>query len=181
MLNARLYIPIVVFVLLAIALAAGFTLKDPHLLPSAMINQPIGAFNLSTLKDPSTHISDADLEGHISLLNVWASWCPSCAIEHPEMMRISKEERVRLIGVNYHDERDKAIEWLREKGDPYVFNIFDNEGKLGINLGVYGAPETYLVDANGVIRYRHIGILTREKFETEIKPRVAILAGQQTR
>ena len=173
--HAKLYVPIVGFVFLAAILAAGFTLRDPHLLPSAMIDQPIGPFKLATLKDSAREVTNADLKGQVSLLNVWATWCPNCEIEHPEMIRISREEDVHLVGVNYHDERDKAIEWLNERGDPYEFNIFDDEGRLGINLGVYGAPETYLVDGNGVVRYRHIGIVTHELFDREIRPRLEML------
>ena len=173
--RARFYLPVAGFVLLAVALAAGFTLRDPHFLPSAMINHPIGPFKLATLKDSTRIITNADLKGQVSLLNVWATWCPNCVIEHPEMIRISREENIRLIGVDYHDERGKAIAWLAARGDPYRFVIFDKEGKLGMNLGVYGAPETYLVDTDGVVRYRHIGIMTRQIFEQEFKPRLKLL------
>lgn len=176
--KSRVYIPIAVFIVLVAVLALGFTLSDPHLLPSEMINKPIGAFKVATLRDPDRLIANGNLKGQISLLNVWATWCPNCVIEHPEMMRIGREENIHLIGVDYHDDRDKALAWLAERGDPYEFTIFDQEGKLGINLGVYGAPETYLVDSNGVVRYRHIGIMTREVFEREFKPRIASLERQ---
>ncbi len=173
--KAGLFIPLGVFLMLAMILAIGFTLDDPHKLPSAMIDQEIAPFSLAALDDPEREITNADLKGQVSLVNVWATWCPNCVIEHPELMRISEEEDVRLIGVNYNDDREKALEWLRRRQDPYVFNIYDNEGRLGINLGVYGAPETYVVDANGVVQYRHVGVVTERVWEEELEPLVEML------
>ena len=173
--KSRVYIPVVGFVIIVAVLALGFTLNDPHLLPSEMTNKPIAAFSVATLRDQHRLITNADLKGQISLLNVWATWCPNCVIEHPEMMRISREEDIHLIGVDYHDDRDKALAWLTERGDPYEYVIFDQEGRLGINLGVYGAPETYLVDSNGIVRFRHVGIVTRDVFDREFRPRIESL------
>lgn len=173
--KAALFIPLGVFLVLVGFLAVGFKLEDPHRLPSAMIDQPIADFSLSDLKEPDKKITNADLKGQVSLVNVWATWCPNCLVEHPELMRISKEEDVRIIGVNYNDERDKALAWLKRHDNPYAFNIMDNEGKLGINLGVYGAPETYVVDANGVVRYRHVGVVSRKVWEEDLEPLVDLL------
>lgn len=170
--KAALFIPLTLFFGLAIILGIGFTLDDPHKLPSAMIDQEISAFSLPRLKAPEQQISNADLKGEISLLNVWATWCPNCRVEHPEFMRIAEEEDIRIIGVNYNDERKKALKWLDRLGDPYAFSVMDYEGKLGINLGVYGAPETYLVDSNGVVRYRHVGVVTRKIWEETFVPRI---------
>lgn len=175
MTKPALFIPLGVFLVLAGFLAVGFKLEDPHRLPSAMIDQPISGFSLSELENPERTITNEDLTGEVSLVNVWATWCPNCLVEHPELMRISKEEDVRLVGVNYNDERDKALAWLERHEDPYAFSIMDNEGKLGINLGVYGAPETYVVDADGVVRYRHVGVVSREVWEKDLEPLVELL------
>lgn len=177
--KASFYVPLGIFGLLVVILAVGFTLEDPHYLPSVMIDQEIPEFRLSTLHDEGRQITNEDLKGEVSLLNVWATWCPNCVIEHPELLRIAREENVRLIGVNYNDERRKAIAWLKRREDPYAFSIYDNEGKLGINLGVYGAPETYIVDANGVVRYRHVGAVTRKVWEEDLKPLVDLLRNGQ--
>lgn len=175
MTKPALFIPLGVFLVLVGFLAVGFKLEDPHRLPSAMIDQPISEFSLSELRNPERTITNDDLTGEVSLVNVWATWCPNCLVEHPELMRISKEEDVRIVGVNYNDERDKALAWLKRHEDPYAFSIMDNEGKLGINLGVYGAPETYVVDANGVVRYRHVGVVSREVWEKDLEPLVELL------
>lgn len=173
--KAALFIPLGVFLVLVGFLAVGFKLDDPHRLPSAMIDQPIAEFSLSDLKEPDKKITNADLKGQVSLVNVWATWCPNCLVEHPELMRISKEEDVRIVGVNYNDEREKALAWLKRHNNPYAFNIMDNQGKLGIDLGVYGAPETYVVDANGVVRYRHVGVVSRKVWEEDLEPLVDLL------
>ncbi|MBD3647713.1 MAG: DsbE family thiol:disulfide interchange protein [Pseudomonadales bacterium] len=173
--KAGFYVPLGIFGLLVVILAVGFTLEDPHYLPSVMIDQEIPEFQLASLHDEQRQITNEDLKGEVSLLNVWATWCPNCVVEHPELMRISREENVRLIGVNYNDESVKAITWLKRREDPYEFNIFDNEGKLGINLGVYGAPETYIVDSDGVVRYRHVGAVTRKVWEEDLEPLVELL------
>jgi len=170
-----LFIPLGVFLVLVGFLAVGFRLDDPHKLPSAMIDQPIAPFSLPELKNQNRMITRDDLAGEVSLLNVWATWCAACVVEHPELMRISKEENVRMIGVNYNDERNKALAWLARHDNPYTFIITDDEGKLGINLGVYGAPETYVIDADGVIRYRHVGVVSREVWEEELEPLVNAL------
>lgn len=165
-----LLIPLGIFLLLVIALAAGFTLRDPHLLPSQMINKPFPQFKLAALGDPGRILTTKDIEGKVALVNVWATWCPNCEMENPEMMRIAEKDGIPIYGIDYNDDPAKAVDWLKENGNPYKFNIVDDKGTLGINLGVYGAPETFIVDANGVIQHRHVGPIDREIFESEILP-----------
>lgn len=165
-----LLIPLGIFVGLVALLAVGFTLKDPHLLPSQMIDRPFPEFKLAALNQPDRTLTNADIKGHVALVNVWATWCPNCVMEHPEIMRIAKEDQIPVYGINYNDESPKAIAYLADKGNPYKFNIVDDKGTLGIDLGVYGAPETFIVDAKGVIQYRHVGPVTPEVFQDELKP-----------
>lgn len=169
-LHKSLLIPLGVFILLVVFLALGFRLKDPHLLPSVLIDKPFPEFQLRDLHEPNRVRGLEDVQGEISLVNVWGTWCPNCVIEHPELMRISREEDVRIIGINYNDEDAKAIAWLERREDPYVFSIVDDEGKLGIDLGVYGAPETFVIDAAGVIRFRHVGPVSRDIYEEQFVP-----------
>ena len=115
-------------------------------------------------------LNAADLTGEISLLNVWATWCPSCIAEHGELTRIFETTGLRIIGVNYNDDSDAARAWLKRWGDPYAFHIVDEDGTLAIDLGVYGAPETFVVDAGGIIRYRHVGVVTQKVFEETFAP-----------
>jgi len=170
-LSKSLLIPLAVFILLVVVLAVGFRLEDPHLLPSELVDRPFPEFSLTALADGRT-VSREDVvgPGEITLVNVWATWCPNCVIEHPELLRISREEGIRLVGVNYNDERDKALAWLQRYESPYAFNVFDNDGKLAIELGVYGAPETFVVDTAGVIRMRYVGPVTPNVWRTRIKP-----------
>ena len=170
-----LLIPLVVFVMLVILLALGFRLKDAHLLPSALINKPFPEFALVDLLGSEIIHSRQDFIGRVSLVNIWATWCPNCLVEHPELLRISREEEVPLYGINYNDDVAKAIVWLQRHQDPYVFSIVDDTGSLAIDLGVYGAPETFVVDAEGVIRFRHVGPVTPEVWREEIKPVIALL------
>jgi cytochrome c biogenesis protein CcmG/thiol:disulfide interchange protein DsbE len=173
--NKSLLIPLVVFVLLVIVLAFGFRLEDPHFLPSELIDKPFPEFQLRDLHDADRVITQNDLKGEVSLANVWATWCPNCRVEHPELLRISREENIPLYGINYNDNSPKAIAWLERLENPYEFNIVDDKGTLAIDLGVYGAPETFVIDTNGVIQYRHVGALTREIWDREISPVVELL------
>lgn len=165
-----LLIPLGIFLGLVAILAVGFKLKDPHLLPSEMINRPFPDFQLRELHDPERIVTNRDLQGQVSMVNVWATWCPNCVIEHPELLRISREEDIPIYGIDYNDEAPKAIEWLTRRENPYRLVIVDDQGTLGIDLGVYGAPETFILDANGVIQYRHVGAVTPDVFEDELKP-----------
>jgi len=153
------FIPLVLFFALGILLWRGLQL-DPTELPSALIDKPMPDFQLSALEDPERVLSKADLTfDEPVLLNVWATWCPSCKAEHAQLNRMATQEGVKIIGVNYKDERSKAKVWLEKYLNPYVINIYDEKGTLGLDLGVYGAPETYVLDAQGVIRYKHVGVV----------------------
>jgi cytochrome c biogenesis protein CcmG/thiol:disulfide interchange protein DsbE len=173
-----LLIPLGVFLLLIMILALGFRLEDPHLLPSVLIDRPFPEFQLTELHDPERTITVADLKGEVALVNVWATWCPNCLIEHPELTRIANVEGVPIYGINYNDDSLKARRWLERHGNPFRFNMVDNEGKLGIDLGVYGAPETFLLDADGVIQFKHVGTVTPEVWRTRLEPLIKQLRSE---
>lgn len=169
-----LFIPLGVFVLLVILLTLGFGLKDPHFLPSELIDKPFPEFTLADLHEDRM-ITHQALKGRISLVNVWATWCPSCLLEHPVLTRIAADEDIPLIGINYNDDTVKARGWLTRHGNPYQFHIVDDTGQLAIKLGVYGAPETYIVDAAGVIRYRHVGAVNAQVWEDTLAPAIQLI------
>jgi cytochrome c biogenesis protein CcmG, thiol:disulfide interchange protein DsbE len=163
----KLFLPLILFVVLALFLFRGLSL-DPRELPSALIDKPFPAFSLPALGD-ARQLDRSLLDGEVSLVNVWATWCISCRVEHPYLRQLA-DAGVNIIGVNYKDEPDAAREWLAQLGDPYRVNIVDSEGSLGLDLGVYGAPETYLVDARGVIRYRHVGVIDERVWREVLEP-----------
>jgi cytochrome c biogenesis protein CcmG/thiol:disulfide interchange protein DsbE len=155
------------FVGLSLVLLLGLD-KDPTELPSALVGEAFPVFNLPSLKDKQNVVTEQDFNGEVVLVNVWATWCFACRIEHPMLNKLS-EQGVKIIGLNYKDQRAGALAWLVERGDPYQFNIFDAKGSLGIDLGVYGAPETYLVDADGIIRHRRVGVVDDRVWESEFR------------
>ena len=177
--NKNLLIPLGVFLLLVVFLGLGFQLRDPHFLPSELIDRPFPEFELVDLHDGSVVRSRGDLVGEILLVNVWATWCPNCVIEHPELVRIAAEEGVPIYGVNYNDDTPKAIAWLQRRKDPYQFSLVDDEGRLAIDLGVYGAPETFVLDEKGVIQYRHVGTVTNEVWRQDLLPVIEHLRGRR--
>ncbi|KZX81656.1 thiol:disulfide interchange protein [Oleiphilus sp. HI0009] len=144
--------------------------KDPSKLETARLNDPLPTFSLQSLEYPSKLLTNADLGGKPSLLNVWATWCPACKSEHGYLMALA-QQGVPIIGLNYKDDRAKALQWLDRLGDPYSLNLFDPRGKFGFDLGVYGAPETYIIDQNGVVRYRHVGEVNHRVWEAQLAPR----------
>lgn len=162
-------VPLLVFVVLAILLGSRLG-TDPTELPSARLGKPMPEFQLSSLSAPEKILSVADIKGQVVVLNVWATWCISCQVEHPVLKHMA-EQGVPIIGINYKDYRESALKYLELHGDPFRFTIFDDKGDLGLDLGVYGAPETYLLDKDGTIRYRYIGVLDPEKWEKVLKPR----------
>ncbi|MEE4302129.1 MAG: DsbE family thiol:disulfide interchange protein [Pseudomonadales bacterium] len=174
--RASLWIPLAVFVLVSGFLFVGFYLEDPHELPSALLDKPLPAFELEKLGSGEVVGTD-DMLGEPFLLNVWATWCPTCRAEHGELERIAGQFGVPIYGVNYKDDPAAAVIWLRRYGDPYRFSVVDRDGQLGIDLGVYGAPETFLVDREGMIRYKRVGAVDRRIWETEIAPALAALEG----
>ncbi len=160
-------LPLVIFICLAILFARGLQL-DPHKLPSALIGKPLPVFTLTTL-DGKT-ISEKDLQGKVLLLNVWASWCLTCRVEHAELMNIAASHQILIYGLNYKDQLDAANSWLQAFGNPYVATIYDPKGMFALNLGVYGVPETYLIDKQGIIRYKQVGEITNNNWQSVILP-----------
>jgi len=161
--------PLGIFLALAALLFYGLRL-DPRRVPSPMVGKPAPAFELESLTEPGKSISSDILKGRMSLVNVWASWCPSCRQEHAELVRIARETDVQMIGFNWKDERPAALEMLSRFGNPYVLSVYDPENQVGIDWGVYGAPETFVVDAEGVIRHKRIGPIDRKVWQEEIVP-----------
>jgi cytochrome c biogenesis protein CcmG/thiol:disulfide interchange protein DsbE len=167
----RYLVPLAVFLALAGLLFKGLSL-NPREVPSPLIGKPAPAFSLPRLKSPDATFSDADLKGKVSLVNVWATWCGACRAEHPVLVELAKSGRVSMYGLNYKDDRTEALRWLQLYGDPYLANAFDADGRVAIDWGVYGAPETFVVDSQGIIRHKHIGPLTVEIVRDEILPLV---------
>ena len=157
------YLPLALFILLILGLFA-FLDREESDLRSVLLNKQFPNFSLSRL-DNEEIITKDDLLELPSLLNVWATWCVACLVEHPFLMELKNEARIKIYGLNYKDDRNKALKLLDKIGDPYEFSIFDKEGRLAIDLGVYGAPETFLIDNEGIIRVRHVGVLTPEVWE----------------
>jgi cytochrome c biogenesis protein CcmG/thiol:disulfide interchange protein DsbE len=172
----RFLIPLGFFIVLVGFLAAGLRL-DPREVPSPLINKPAPPFTLPELMDPQRTLSQKDMLGKVWLLNVWASWCVSCREEHPVLVAFSKRNIVPVYGLNYKDDRKDALAWLARLGDPYTMSIMDRDGRIGINYGVYGVPETYVIDKQGVIRYKQIGPVTPEILDAKIVPLVRKLQG----
>ena len=167
----RYLAPLGLFIVLVVFLSIGLKL-DPREVPSPLINKPAPAFTLPELHQPQQMVSPADFKGKVWLLNVWASWCVSCRAEHPVLNQMARTSQVPILGLNYKDGRDVAQQWLRQRGDPYTVSAFDEDGRAGIDWGVYGAPETFLIDADGIIRYKLIGPLTPEIWKQEFIPRI---------
>ncbi len=163
-----LFLPVVLALALGVVFYAGLG-TDPSKLESARIGQNVPGFELSLLRESDEQVGPEVLKGETVLLNVWATWCPSCRQEHPYLNELA-EKGVPLVGLNYKDERESALGWLSDLGDPYRFNIYDPEGSLGFDLGVYGSPETYLIDSDGIVRYRHVGVIDERVWEDELKP-----------
>jgi len=171
----RRWLPLILFAALGLLLWAGIRLsqeRDPNAIPSPFIGKPLPAFSLPMLHEPSRTVDSASFAGTPYLLNVFASWCPECRVEHPEFTRLARAGVIRLVGFNYKDEPQDAARWLQQFGDPYDVIVADASGRAAIDLGIYAAPETFLVDAQGIVRYKHIGALTAEVIEREILPRL---------
>ncbi|MEN3110716.1 DsbE family thiol:disulfide interchange protein [Uliginosibacterium paludis] len=173
--KAKALIPLGIFVALVALLGIGLTL-NPREIPSPLIDKPAPAFRLPQLQKPEA-LSLDDMRGQVWLLNVWASWCVACREEHETLVDFSRRGVVPLIGLNYKDKQPDALAWLSQHGDPYSTSIVDADGRVGIDYGVYGVPETFLIDRNGRIRYKHIGPLSPESVEKELMPRIRELKG----
>lgn len=165
--KAKFLIPLVLFMGLVVFLAIGLN-RDPHEVPSPLINKVAPAFEVPQLADPNKTFSPASMKGQLWILNVWASWCVACREEHPVLVELAKSQAAPVIGLDYKDKREDALAMLEKQGNPYVLSAFDGNGRVGIDYGVYGVPETYIIDKAGVIRFKHIGPLTMKLLNEKI-------------
>lgn len=166
-----LIFPLIVFILLGVFLWRGLSLH-PHRIPSALINKPAPVFTLSDVENTANTFSNKDLIGHVSLVNVWASWCISCRVEHPVLVDIARTSHVPIYGIDYKDSRVNARHWLKTYGNPYTKIGFDPHGNVAINWGVYGTPETFVIDKHGIIRDKFIGPITPNDWKEKLLPEV---------
>ncbi len=168
---ARYLVPLVIFLVLVGFLAVGLQL-NPREVPSPLIDRSAPAFNLPSVRDPEKTVGLADLKQQVSLFNVWASWCVSCRHEHPLLVELSRRDVVPIYGLNYKDSRSDALRWLNSLGDPYQASAFDEDGRVGIDWGVYGVPETFVVDRNGIIRHKHTGPISVDDWKNTLLPMI---------
>jgi len=171
----RLAWVVVAFLALVVLLAVGLTL-NPREVPSPLIGKPAPSFELPLLHAPEKTFSEKDMLGKVWVMNVWASWCPPCLVEHPVVTALAKSGLAPVVGMNYKDAREDALPWLKRNGDPFQFSVYDGSGRIAMDYGVYGVPETYVIDRHGVIRYKHIGPLTPEVVREKIEPMLKDLA-----
>ena len=167
--NRMLLLPLGLFIALVAFLLVGLR-RDPHEVPSPLINKPAPAFQLPQVQEPDKTFSAQDMRGKVWLLNVWSSWCEPCREEHPLLVAYSKTGALPIYGMDYKDDRVAALKLLEEDGNPYVLSVSDVDGRVGIDYGVYGVPESYLIDRNGVIRFKHVGPITDETWQNKILP-----------
>lgn len=173
----RYLLPLVAFMVLAAFLLIGLTL-NPRQVPSPLIDKPAPVFQLNHLHEPEKIMASGDNLGKVWLLNVWASWCVACRDEHPLLVQLANSGVVPIYGLNYKDERTTAMQWLKRYGDPYTISIVDSDGKVGIDYGVYGVPETYVIDKKGIIRHKQIGPVTVDSLQKTILPLIIELQKQ---
>ncbi|HEY9379625.1 MAG TPA: DsbE family thiol:disulfide interchange protein [Burkholderiales bacterium] len=171
----RYLLPLGVFIVVAGFLFYGLNL-NPREVPSPLVGKPAPTFALARLDQPTEKFAPKEMAGKVWLLNVWASWCVSCRAEHPVLVELSKQKIVPVVGLNYKDQPDDAKKWLQHFGDPYLLSISDIDGRVGIDFGVYGVPETFVIDQKGIIRYKHIGPVTADSLKEKILPLVERLA-----
>jgi len=174
--KTRAILPLCIFVVLLILLGWGMR-RDPRLIPSPLIDKPAPNFALPQLHHPDKIVNVTDMRGQVWLLNVWASWCVSCRDEHATLLSLSQRNLLPIIGLDYKDKRSDALDWLDSFGNPYTYSIMDKDGRVGIDFGVYGVPETFLIDRKGSIRYKVIGPLTPERVEHDLLPHIKELQG----
>ena len=170
----RFIIPFIIFMVISVFLYVGLNL-NPHEVPSPLVGKPAPAFTLPQLHEPAKQFSSKDMLGKVWLLNVWASWCVSCKEEHPVLVALARQNVVPIYGLDYKDKREDGEAWLVRGGDPYVLSMMDAEGRIGIDYGVYGVPETYVIDKRGIIQYKQIGPITPQNLKEKILPLVAEL------
>jgi cytochrome c biogenesis protein CcmG, thiol:disulfide interchange protein DsbE len=167
--SLRYLVPLILFLVLAGFLAFGLKL-DPREVPSPLIGKPAPAFSTTLVANPEQRFSSQDLAGKVWVLNVWASWCVPCQQEHPLVVDFAKRKLAPVYGLNYKDKREAGMAWLKKLGNPYTENLYDGDGRIGIDYGVYGVPETFVIDAAGIVRFKHVGPLTPEVLREKIEP-----------
>lgn len=170
-------LPVLIFFVLCGFLFIGLY-KDPSEVPSPLIGKSVPEFSLPKLYDNSAQLSNKEFLGKVSVLNVWATWCFACKQEHPALLELAKRNIAPIYGLNYKDDAAKAKLYLRDFGNPFVANAFDEAGRVAIDWGVYGAPETFLIDRKGIIRYKHIGPLSLEDLDNKIQPLILQLKNE---
>jgi cytochrome c biogenesis protein CcmG, thiol:disulfide interchange protein DsbE len=173
----RLIAPLLLFVVLIFFFSVGLK-KDPNLLPSMLMNKPLPKLVISTLDGQSYSLTDANFKTKVTLLNVWATWCDACQIEQPFLMDLAKNQQLQLLGLDYKDNRATAKKYLQKNGNPYQQVLFDGEGKYAMALGIYGTPETFLIDKKGIVRHRYVGPITLDVLEKDLLPRISAIQGE---
>ncbi len=172
----RFLLPLAVFLGLVVFLALGLRL-DPREVPSPLVGKPAPAFTTTLLSRPETTLSRDELRGKVWLLNVWASWCVACREEHPVLVEFARRASVPIYGLNYKDKREDGLKWLGRFGNPYTESLYDPQGRIGLDYGVYGVPETFVIDRAGVVRYKHVGAITPEFLRDTLEPLLRKLNG----
>lgn len=172
----KFLIPLGLFVVLLGLLAVGLN-RDPHEVPSPLIGKPAPAFSVSRLDDATRILRRDDLLGEVWILNVWSSWCGACREEHALLVDYARRKRTPIYGLNYKDTRAEGLAWLARQGNPYVASMFDADGRVGLDFGVYGVPETFVIDQAGVVRFKHIGPLTPQVIGERLEPLLEKLRG----
>ncbi len=167
-------LPLGIFVGLVILFFIGLEL-NPRLIPSPLIGKPAPSFSLPRLHHPGEIFQETDLQGEISLLNIWATWCPSCKQEHPVLMQIAKANKAPIYGLYYKDDPEYGVEWLKNNGNPYRANAVDKDGSVGIEWGTYGTPETFIIDEKGIIQYKHVGPISWQDWKDKLLPKIQSL------
>lgn len=173
---ARYIALIVAFVIMIGIFAAGLD-RDPTKLPSPLIDKPAPEYELPRVMDPLLTTGSADYAGQMVLVNIWATWCAGCRTEHEYLLELAGRNEIPIYGINWRDDRDAALSWLQQLGDPYVASAYDEDGRVGIDWGVYGAPETFLIGAGGNVMYKHVGPMNEATWQTEFMPRIAAQSG----
>jgi cytochrome c biogenesis protein CcmG/thiol:disulfide interchange protein DsbE len=176
---SRYALPLVAVIALILFLVVGLKRGDPRALPSPFIGKPAPEFDLPMLKDPEKTVGSKDMAGEVALVNVWATWCVGCRQEHPFLLELEENDAIPIYGINWRDTRPEALRWIQQLGDPYVASGFDGSGRVGIDWGVYGAPETFLVSAEGVVLHKHLGPLDRTAWEQDFLPLINSEASAQ--
>jgi cytochrome c biogenesis protein CcmG/thiol:disulfide interchange protein DsbE len=173
---ARYIALIVAFVIMLGIFVVGLG-RDPRKLPSPLIDNPAPEYALPRVKDPMSTVGSADYSGEMALVNIWATWCAGCRQEHDYLLELADRIEIPIYGINWRDQRDEALVWLEQLGDPYVASAYDEDGRVGIDWGVYGAPETFLVGPDGNVLYKHVGPMYEEVWQSEFVPRIAAQDG----